>query len=383
MSYFITEEQQLILNAVRDFCNDPKIQQMNMEAMQQGKVARAVWDAAAELGFVGISTPEKYGGGGRDLFTECLVIEELAKAGNPFGTMLIAHNLGLKCLYYCGTEEQKMKYLVPMASGKALCASAFTDPAGSFNFKEWGVTFVKQGDEYVVNGGKVMVTHADEGDIKFIFAMDYEKDSVMKGLILEKGMPGIECGKQTKLMPSNDGWGRINLKNVKIPSENIVDTGNSRIPYLAPGFLEVGLAGLAMSEVAFALAMNYAGQRTRYGKPLTVLQKVTHHLVDMAILKETSRSLVYNAAQLWDAERYDEAERLCLMAKIYCTECATKITHDAAMLFGGIGYTPEAIVGPLHIGAFSLEIAEGTNDILRDFVGETYGIKPGWKNGLA
>jgi len=377
----LSEDQELLLASVREYCADPSTKELVAQAAAEKRLAREVWDGAAKLGFIGISTPEEYGGGGFDLVTECLLIEEFVKAGNPFASMLVAHNLGLKCLYYCGTEEQKQKYLVPMATGKYLCSSAFTDPAGSFNFKEWSISFEPDGDEVVVNGGKVMVTQADDGDVKFVFAMNYADDTVLKGLIIDKDIPGITSALQTKLLPRNDGWGSLSFSDVRIPAENVVDTSACTIPYLAPGFLEVGLSGLLTAQASFGLAFNYATQRTRYGKPLTNLQKVAHRLVDMGIKVEAARALIYEAAQNWDAGNYQYAERLCLMAKVFGTEVGNAVAHDALILHGGAGYTPELPIGGIFANSIALEIAEGANDILRDFIAETYGIKPGWKNG--
>lgn len=377
----LTDDQELIVQSARQFCADPKIQQLVVQAAMENRPPREVWDEAAKLGFVGLGIPVEYGGGGFDLVTECLVIQEFFSAGNPFASMLVAHNLGLKCLYYCGTEQQKKKWLVPMAKGEILCTSAITDPAGSFNYKEWGTTFVRDGDEYVVNGGKVMVTQAAEGDVKFVFAMDYDGDGIMKGLIIDGDAPGVTSAPQAKLVPSGDGWGSLNFSDVRIPADNIVDTANSDIPFLAPGFLEVGFSGILIAQACMGLALQYATQRTRYGKPLTNLQKVVHRIVDMGIKVESARSLAFDAAQKWDAGQYEEANRLCMMVKVLGTETSTAVSHDAMLLYGGLGVTPEVPVAALYLTATSLEIAEGTNDILRDFIGETYGMKTGWKNG--
>jgi alkylation response protein AidB-like acyl-CoA dehydrogenase len=377
----LTEDQELIVASAKDFCADPKTKALVAQAAAEKRLAREVWDEAATLGFVGLSTPAEYGGGGFTMVTEMLVIEEFVKAANPFASMLVAHNLGLKCLATCGTPEQKQAYLTKIATGECLVASAFTDPAGSFNYKEWGITFVPDGDTYVVNGTKVCVTQADGADIKFVFAMNHAEDPTIKGLIIEKSRPGVTSAPQTKLIPTTDGWGSLSFKDVRIPALNVVDTAGVDIPWLAPGFIEVGLSGFLTAQASFGLALQYSSQRTRYGKPLTNLQKVAHRLVDMAIKVESARSFIYEAAQAWDAGDYQRAGRLGLMAKIYGTEVGNAVAHDAVLAFGGAGYTADLPIGRLYANSVALEIAEGTNDILRDFIAETYGIAPGRKLG--
>lgn len=383
MSYFMTEEQALIQKTVHEFCQSPETQKVIAEDNQKGGFPWGTWKLLAEKGFVGISIPEEYGGQGLDFTTELVVIEGLATYGYPALEPLLGHALGVAAIYYWANEEQKKKFLVPLASGEKLCCGAATDPAGSMNFTEWGLTYQEDGNDYILNGSKVLVTNADSADIKVIFAR--EKDSgntISRVFIVEKGTPGLETGYQeARLVPGPQDWGSINLKNVRIPKVNcIVDNGFSNV-WLALGFGMAAVGLLSLGQTAFGMALNYTSQRTNSGKPLTALQAVAHRLVNMAISNETSKTLIYTASRLWDEKRYEESAKLCFMAKTYVAEAAQKTIHDATILHGGLGYSPKSTIGVINAMMVSMEIAEGCPDILRDVIGQFYGIEPVWKKG--
>lgn len=381
VSYFLTEEQVLIKNSVRDFCQNPETLKMVMGAYQRGGFPLDCWQAAADMGFIGVSIAEEYGGQGRDLTTELLVLEEMGNNGFPIGGAIVAHNLGMLAIQYWGTEEQKQKYLVPAASGKAICCGAFTDPAGSFNFPEWGMNVTKDGSDYIINANKVMVTNAVISDIKIIFGMDPKLGDSNHAYIVEKGAEGVAGQAEQKMVPDLADWGTVSLKNVRVPEANRLNGENCKVPWLSLGFLTTAVLSHSLAQIAFVKTLAFTKQRTRYGKPLTDLQTISHRLVNMAIANETSRSLIYNAARLWDEERYEESARLCSMAKVYVTENANKTLHDATVMHGGVGFTMAPRVGPMWASSLQLEIAEGPTDLHRDLVAESYGIKPGWKDG--
>ena len=381
MSYFLTEEQELIKNSVRDFCQNPDTLKMVMNAYQRGGFPMDCWQAAANMGFIGVSIPEEYGGQGHNLTTELLVLEEMGKNGFPMGGAIVAHNLGMLAIYYWGTEEQKQKYLVPAAAGKAICCGAFTDPSGSFNFPEWGMNITEDGDDYIVNATKVMVTNAVLSEIKIVFGNNTKLGDSDHAYIVEKGMEGVSGQAEQKLVPDLADWGTVNLKNVRVPKSNRLDGSKCEVPWLYLGFLTTAVLSHSLGQIGFGKTLAFTKQRTRYGKPLTDLQAISHRLVNMAISNETSRALIYSAARLWDEGRYEESARLCSMAKVYVTESANKTLHDATILHGGVGFTPAPRVGMMWASSIQLEIAEGPTDLHRDLVAESYGIKAGWKDG--
>lgn len=381
MSHFLTEDQELIKNSVREFCLNPNTQKVWKEDKQKGEFPFASWKLAAEQGYISAFVPEEYGGAGYDLTTYFIILEELSKYGYPASGAIAGHDLGLLPLLYWGTEEQKKKYLPSLASGKAIACGAVTDPAGLTNYPEWGLTVKEDGDDLILNGSKMLVTNPHVSDIKIIFGQP-TKGTFSEVYIVEKGTPGLETGYQEKkIVPANSDWGSINMKNVRIPKSNrIVDNGMGQL-WFGASFLSLALSALVLGDAAFNMTKAFTSQRTKYDRPLNELQKVSHRLVDMAVNNETSRNLIYAGARFWDEGRYEEAYRYGSMAKIYVPEAANKNLHEAAILHGGIGYTPQAMIGVMWASSLQLEIAEMPADVHRDFVAETYGIKAGWKNG--
>jgi len=381
MSHFLTEEQQLIKNSVREFCLDPNAQKASSIDRKKGGFPYEGWKLAAEQGYIGAYVPQEYGGQGYDFTTYFVILEELSKFGFSATTVMGAHDLSLLPLLYWGTEEQKQKYLTPLASGKLIGCGAVTDPAGLNNYPEWGLSIIEDGDDYIINGTKVLVTNAHAADIKVVFGKPSGSyfDQVY---IVEKDTPGVETGyNEHKIIPGNADWGTVTLKNVRVPKANkVVDSGMG-MTWFGPSFLSISLSALVLGEMAFQKTLAFAKQRTRYERPMTDLQAVSHRLVNMAINNEISRNLIYNAIRLWDEQRYEECFRLACMSKVWVPEAINKNLHDATIMHGGIGFTPQALIGMLWVSSLQLEIAEMPADVHRDFVAETYGIKAGWKNG--
>lgn len=383
MSYFLTEEQGLIQKAVHQFCQSPETQKAIAADNQTPGFPWNSWKALSAQGLIGISVAEEFGGQGHNVTTELIVTETLGCYGYPAVESLAGHALGMAVIGYWGTEEQKKKYLPRLASGKSVCCGAATDPSGSMNTTEWGFTYKEDGDDYIVNGSKVLVTNAHASDIKIVFAQDKNGGVALdKAFIIEKGTPGLETGYQeARVIPGPCDWGTITMKNVRVPKCNVLRDNGFGVKWNALGFNNAALMALGLGQTAFGMAFKYTSQRTNSGKPLTALQSVAHRLVNMAISNETSKTLIYTAARLWDEKRYDESVRLSYMAKAYVGEAMQTVVHDATVLHGGLGYSPKSIIGVINAMAVSAEIAEGCPDILRDFIGQTYGIEPVWKKG--
>jgi alkylation response protein AidB-like acyl-CoA dehydrogenase len=381
MSYFMTEDQALIQRSVHEFCQKPATQKAVEEDRKKHSFPEATWKLLVDQGYIGISVPEEYGGQGRDFTTELIVNEVLATYAYPALECVFGHSLGMAAIVHWGTEEQKKKFLPALASGEKVCCGAATDPAGSTNVTEWGLTYKEDGDDYILNGTKVLVTNAHRSDVKVIFGREGDNGNCYSRLfIVEEGTPGLETGHQeTQLIPGPHDWGTINLKNVRIPKFNCIVDNGFGIKWLSLGFSNVGLAAMATAQVAFGMTLKYTTQRTNSGQPLNHLQAVAHRLINMAVSYETSKALIYAGAKLWDEGRLDEGAKLNYMAKIYGAESAVKTIHDATVLHGGIGYVPSTMIGGLNAGVVALEIAEGAPDLLRDRLCPYYGIEPVWK----
>lgn len=383
MTHFLTDDQKLIRQSVREFCQDPQTMRAAAADKQKGGFPAESWKLAAEQGYIAAYVPQAFGGMGYDLTTYFVILEELSRSGHPAANSMGAHDLGIFPLLYWGTDEQKQKYLTPLGSGRAVACGAVTDPAGLSNFPEWGLSATEDSDGYVLNAAKVMVSNAHVSDTKVIFGTPTAGhfDNVY---LVDKGTDGLETGYQEKkLIPGVSDWGSLSLKNVRIPRANkVIDNGFGQF-WLGASFLSIALTALVLGEAGFTMALNYSSQRTKYGRPLTELQSVSHRLMNMAVRNETSRDLIYAGARLWDEDRFEEAYRTGCMAKIYVPDATNTTLHEAAILHGGVGFTPQALVGVMWAASLQLEIAELPADVHRDFLAETYGIPAGWKHGRA
>jgi alkylation response protein AidB-like acyl-CoA dehydrogenase len=382
MSHFLNEDQRLIVNSVREFCQSPTILKM----VQEDKAARAFplrsWKAAAEQGYIAAYLPEEYGGMGYDLTTYYSIFEELCRNGYPCHGAIAGHVLGILAIENWGTEEQKKLFLPELGSGEKICCGAVTDPAGITNFSEWGFQEEETEDGWRLNGTKVITTNAANADYKVVFGRPDNGGKWFDHVyVVPKDTPGVEVGEQeTKLVPDGSDWGTVVFKDVVVPKINRLDRGTADDFWLGPSFMMVALEGLTLAETGFRFAFDYATQRSRNGGKLIGLQKVAHNIADMAIRNEAGRGLIYTAARMWDEGRREECRRLASMAKAFVCEAANKNLHDATIIHGGVGCTIPAIVGVLWTASLQLEIAEMPCDMHRDFVIESYGVDLEWKN---
>lgn len=384
MSMFLTEEQELIRNSVREWCNDPKVKEAAAKDYQRapGTLEENTWKLAAEQGYMGAWVPEEYGGMGYSMTDYLVILEELQRNGNPASGPMTCADLGMLPIMYWGTEEQKKAFLGPVCRGEATMMGSVTDPAGLGNFAEWGMKVTKDGDEYVLNGNKVCGTMIDIADYKVVFGPAENSDWSSSVYVVKKGQEGVETGfREEKIIPSLADWGSMNLKDVRVPEFNrVVDNGFGG-KWMAPSYMFMGIMSLTVSEAAFNKTMEFCKQRTRYGRPLVAIQTVSHKLVDMAIKIANMRELVYTAAKLWDEGRYLEGARYASMVKIYATESCTEITQECTILHGGVGFTQAAGIGRMWISSVGIQIAEQPPAVHRDIVAKTFGIDEGWKNG--
>ena len=384
MSLFLTPEQQLIQNSVREFCQDPRIKELAIKDYQRapGTLEENSWREAAKMGYMGAWVPEEYGGMGYKMQDYLVILEELMRNGNPATGPMTCADLGMLPIVYWGTEEQKKTFLPPICNGEATMMGSVTDPAGLGNFAEWGMSVTEDNGDYILNGNKVCGTMIDIADYKVVFGRAENSDWSSSVYVVRKGTPGVETGfREEKIIPSLADWGSMNLKNVRVPGFNrIVDNGFGG-KWMAPSYMFMGVMSLTMSEAAFQNTLEFCKQRTRYGRPLTDMQAVSHRLVDCAIRIANMREMVYTAAKLWDAERYTEAVRYASMTKVYATESNTQILQDCTILHGGVGFTLAAGIGRNWIASLGVQIAEQPPDVHRDIVAKTFGIQEGWKNG--
>lgn len=381
MSFFMTEDQRLIVQSVHEFCTSPTMQKMAAEEKAAGTFPRRYWKACAEQGYLGAYLPEEYGGGGYDLTTFFLIAEEMMKCGAPIMGALAGQYLGSLAIQYWGTDEAKKNYLPGVCSGDIVLAGAMTDPSGMGNFPEWNFSQEKVDGGWKISCAKVMVTNAENCDVAIIFAPPSEGYHLPRSAyVVDKKSAGVEVSAQEpKILGGYSDWCGLTLTDVVVPDENKLS--GPTCDFMGTSFLFLAMEAMVTGYGAFKSAMDYCTTRTRYNRPLVALQSVSHRIANMAIANTVSRALVYTATRMWDEGRAEECYRTCLMAKAYVTENAGKSLHDAAVLHGGAGYAAKTGIGYMWINSLCMEIAEMPPDVHRDWIMETYGVQPGWKNG--
>lgn len=360
----------MIRKTVRDFAeNEVAPKAAAMDAAEEYDYS--LWDKMAELGFCGIPFPEEYGGAGMDNMCYAIAIEELSRVCASTGVLVSAHtSLCSWPIYAFGTEEQKQKYLVPLASGQKIGALGLTEPGAGSDAGAVSTTARLDGDEYVLNGTKIFITNGKVGDIYVIIAST-DKSKGHRGtaaFIVEKGTPGFTFGKKEEKMGIRaSATYELIFENCRIPKENMLGEDGKgfkiALQTLDGGRIGIAAQALGIAQGAFEQALNYSKVREQFGKPIGSFQGMSWMLADMATRIEAARMMVYRAAYLKDAgEPYSKE---AAMAKLYASETAMWVTTKAVQVFGGYGYTREYPVERMMRDAKITEIYEGTSEVQR------------------
>lgn len=369
MELRFTEEQNMMRNMVREFAKE-KIAPF-VENMEAGEFPRDILKEMGELGLMGITIPEQYGGAEMDFMSYIIAIHELSKVSATVGVILSVHtSVGTNPILYFGTEEQKQKYVPKLASGKYLGAFCLTEPAAGSDAGSLKTRAVKKDDHYVLNGSKVFITNGGEADVYIVFAnSDAEKGSRgISAFIVEKDTPGFIVGKdEHKMGLHGSRTVELTFEDMRVPAENLL--GNEGEGFkIAMANLDVGRIGIAaqalgIAEAALDEAVAYSKERKQFGKPIVANQGIGFKLADMATAVEASRLLVYNAANLRQLGKPCGQE--ASMAKLFASKTAVDVAIDAVQIFGGYGYTEEYPVERLFRDSKITEIYEGTSEIQR------------------
>lgn len=369
MDFTFNEDQQAVLEAVREFCREelaPKAKETDEAGRWPAENVRRL----AELDLMGVPVPEEYGGLGMDFLTWAAVGEELSRACTTTGAVYGAHVLCVFPIMAFGSEEQKQRYLVPLARGEKIGAFGLTEPNAGSDAASVATRAVKDGDGYVLNGTKIFISNGGEAEV-YVIITTLDPARGARGLaafIVEKGTPGFEFGKDEKKMayPSLPNRELV-FTDCRIPKENLL--GREGAGFLvAMRTLGVGRIGMAIGAVGLAraaleAAAPYARQRQQFGKPISSFQAIQFMLADMATEVDAARLLTWRAAWLKDQDRPFEKE--AAMAKLFASETAMRVTTKAVQVFGGYGYTREFPVERYMREAKLFEIVEGTSEIQR------------------
>ena len=372
--YKLTEEQLEMQQMFRDFA-EKEVAPIAIEIDEEHRFPEENVAKMQELGFFGIPFDEEYGGIGLDTLTYVLCVEELSKACASTGVIVSAHtSLCADAINKFGSEEQKEKYLVPLASGEKLGAFALTEPDAGTDASGQKTVAVKDGDEYVLNGTKIFITNAGHADTYVVFAMT-DKSQGTKGIsafIVEKGTPGFDFGsKEDKMGIKASSTMELVFRDCRIPAENMLGEEGKGFKYamqtLDGGRIGIAAQALGIAEGALNKAIKYVKERQQFGRPIANFQNTQFKVAEMAIEIEAARHLVYKAATLKDAgENYSVA---AAEAKLKAARTAMDVTTKAVQLFGGYGYSKEYEVERMMRDAKITEIYEGTSEVMLMVVG--------------
>ncbi|MEK4951747.1 acyl-CoA dehydrogenase [Bacillus sp. FSL W8-1127] len=368
MNFQLSEEHEMIRKTVRDFAQK-EVEPTASERDEEERFDRTLFEKMAELGLAGIPWPEEYGGIGSDYLAYCIAIEELSRVDASIGVTLSAHtSLAGWPIYKFGSEEQKQKYLRPMAEGRKIGAYGLTEPGSGSDASAMKTTARRDGDDYILNGSKIFITNGGEADIYVVFAMmePEKKHRGISAFIVESGFEGFSIGKkEKKLGIRSSPTTEIIFEDCRVPKENLL--GNEGDGFkIAMMTLDGGRNGIAAQAVGIAqgaldAAIAYAKERHQFGKPIIANQGISFKLADMATGVEAARLLTYQAA--WLESQGLPYGKASAMSKLFAGDTAMKVTIEAVQVFGGYGFTKDYPVERFMRDAKITQIYEGTQEI--------------------
>ena len=372
--HILTDEHRMIQQAAREFA-EQEIAPIAAEFDESGEFPMETIRKMGEMGFMGIEVPEEYGGAGMDTLAYVLAETEISKVDAAHGTIMSVNN-SLFChgILHYGTEEQKQKYVVPVASGQAIGAYALTEPSSGSDAANMRTRAVREGDYYILNGRKNWITSGPVADYFVVFAMT-DPSKGHKGItafIVEGDTPGLVRGrKEPKLGIRASATSEIGFENVKVPVENRIGEEGQGFK-IAMAVLDAGRIGIAaqalgIAEAAYEAARQYVQEREAFGHPIGEFQGTGFKIADMKTRIEAARALIYNAA-LAKEKAKETGGRYTLeasMAKVFASETAMYCAWAAVQIHGGMGYSKELPVERYFRDAKITEIYEGTSEIQR------------------
>ena len=370
MDFELTEEHKAIRDLARDFAQK-EIAPIAAKIDETGEFPRETVKQLGELGLMGIEISQEYGGGGLDCLSYVLAIEEVSKVCASHGTIMSVNN-SLYCygLNKYGTEEQKRKFLAPVASGKKLGAFSLTEPQSGSDSGNMKTRAVLAGDHYVINGRKSWVTSGPVANYIVLFASTNPelKHRGTACFIVDTQLPGFALGKtEPKLGIRASATCECTYENYRIPvSHRIGQEGEGfkiAMTVLDAGRIGIAAQALGIAEAAYEASVAYAKEREAFGQKIAEFQAIQWMIADMAVRIEAARLLTYNAASKKD--RHEKFSSDASMAKLFASETAMWVTEKAIQVHGGIGYSKELPVERYFRDAKITEIYEGTSEIQR------------------
>ncbi|WP_352419313.1 acyl-CoA dehydrogenase [Proteiniborus sp.] len=368
MNFSFTNEQEMIRKVMREFA-EKEIKPIAAEIDETERFPRESVEKMARYNMLGIPVPEQYGGAGGDDIAYVIAIEELSRVCGTTGVICSAHtSLGCWPILKYGTEEQKQKYLIPLAKGEYLGAFGLTEPNAGTDAAGQQTVAVPDGEDYVLNGTKIFITNGGQADVYIIFAMT-DKSKGTRGIsafIVEKDFPGFKIGKkENKMGIRASSTTELIFENCRVPKENLLgEIGKGfkiAMTTLDGGRIGIAAQALGIAQGALDEAIKFVKERQQFGRSIGQFQGIQWMIADMVTRVEAARFMVYNAAYRKSAGLdYNNA---AAMAKLFAAEIAMEVTTKAVQLHGGYGYTRDYPVERMMRDAKITEIYEGTSQV--------------------
>ena len=377
MNFDLGQEHELVRSTVRAFAQE-RVAPVAEELDRESRFPYDLVAEMAELGLMGMTIPEEYGGGGADTLAYALAVEELTRVDSSVAiTMAAHHSLGTLPIYYFGNEEQKRQWLPDLASGRKLAAFGLTEPdAGSDAGATRTRAELREG-QWVIDGSKIFITNAGTDITACVTITARTGDDEVSNLIVPNGTPGYEISKPMKKL----GWHasdtrELSFEDCSVPEDNLLGPRGQGfrqfLEILDGGRISVAAMGVGLAQGAYDLACSYAHERKQFGRPISKFQAVQFKLADMATEIEAGRALVYKAAWLKDQGR--DFALAAAQAKLYTGELSHRAANWALQIHGGYGYMDEYAISRLYRDQKILEIGEGTNEVQRMVIARGLGL---------
>ena len=377
MDFDLSEEQELVRRTVRAFALE-RVAPLAAELDRESRFPYELVGELAELGVMGMTIPEEYGGGGGDTVSYAIAVEELTRIDSSVAITVAAHHsLGTLPIYLFGSEEQKRKWLPQLASGERLAAFGLTEPdAGS----DAGATRTRaelRDGRWVVNGSKIFITNAGTDISACVTITAVTGEAEISNLIVPNGSPGYAISAPMKKL----GWRasdtrELSFVDCSVPEGNLLgERGKGFVQFLQildGGRISVAAMGVGLAQGAYDLALAYAQERQQFGRPISKFQAVQFALADMATEIEAGRNLDYKAA--WLKDRGRDFAQAAALAKLYTGELSHRAVNAALQIHGGYGFMEESAIARLYRDQKILEIGEGTNEVQRMVIARHLGL---------
>jgi short-chain 2-methylacyl-CoA dehydrogenase len=377
VDFDLSHEHELVRDTVREFAGE-KVAPVAEELDREHRFPYDLVAQLAELGLMGMTVPEEYGGAGADTVSYAIAIEELTRVDSSVAITVAAHHsLGTLPIYYFGTEEQRRQWLPDLASGKKLAAFGLTEPGAGSDAGATRTRAELRDGSWVINGSKIFITNAGTDITACVTITALTGEGETSNLIVPNGAPGYEISAPMRKL----GWRasdtrELSFRDCAVPEENLLgERGHGFRQFLEildGGRISVAAMGAGLAQGAYDLAYAYAKDREQFGRPIADFQAVQFKLADMATEIEAGRALTYKAAWLKDQGR--PFGREAAMAKLYTGELSHRVANWALQIHGGYGYMEEFAISRLYRDQKILEIGEGTNEVQRMVIAKHLGL---------